>query len=230
MTKPAPPRPLFFPTPADFRRWLAEHHASESELWVGFHKRGSGRPSLTWPESVDDALCHGWIDGVRKSLDADRYMIRFTPRKQASHWSAVNIGRMGELLAAGRVTPAGREAFERRTEKRSGRYSYEQRHQATLEPTAEERFRAEPGAWEYFQAQPPWYRKTATWWVVDARRPQTRERRLAQLIACSAAGRPLPGLDRTKKGAAAAQADSTAVGAAAAGSPATSPRPQRTAT
>lgn len=163
---------------------------------MGFYKRGSGRPSITWPESVDEALCFGWIDGVRKSLGAESYTIRFTPRRPASHWSGVNLRRMEELVAAGRVAPAGLAAFARRTEKRTQRYSYEQRAEARLDPAAEERFRAETAAWEWFAAQAPWYRRTAVYWVASAKREETRQRRLDQLIACSAAGRPLPSLDR----------------------------------
>ena len=198
--------PLFFAAPEELRHWLERHHASARELWVGFHKRATGKPSLTWPQSVDEALCFGWIDGVRKSLGADSYTIRFTPRKPDSHWSAVNIRRMAELQRDGRVRPAGQAAFDRRSAARSARYSYEQRHEARLEPPAEARFRAAGDAWEHFQAQPPWYRRTATYWVASAKREETRERRLAQLIACSAAGKPLPGLDRGKPAGAAAPA------------------------
>jgi len=189
-------KPRFFAGPAAFRRWLARHHETKSELWVGFHKRATGKPSLTWPESVDEALCFGWIDGIRKRIDDESYTIRFTPRQPTSTWSAVNLRRMEELLAAQRVAPAGRAAYERRSAARSGIYSYEQRAAARFDATAERRFRAAKRAWAFFQAQAPWYRKTATYWVVSAKREATRERRLAQLIAASAAGRPIPPLEQ----------------------------------
>ena len=197
--EPRLPKPRFFATPADFRRWLEDHHGTASELWVGFHKRGSGKPSITWPESVDEALCFGWIDGIRRSVDATSYRIRFTPRRASSTWSAVNTRRMAELIAVGRARPAGIEAFERRSEAKSGIYSYEQRRSAELGETYELRFRADREAWSYFQEQPPWYRRTATWWVVSAKREETRARRLATLIDCSARGVPIPALERPGK-------------------------------
>jgi len=196
----SPIKPRFFATPADFRQWLEEHHANARELWVGFHKKGSGRPSITWPESVDEALCFGWIDGVRKSIDDESYVIRFTPRKATSTWSAVNIKRITELIGQGRVFPAGLEAFERRSEKKSGIYSYEQqRDSAKLDKAHEQQFRAQKAAWEYFQAQPPGYKKLVTWWVVSAKKEETRQRRLATLIEASAHERPIPGLERPGK-------------------------------
>ena len=194
-----PVEPHFFATPTEFRQWLEEHHTSARELWVGFHKKGSGRPSITWPESVDEALCFGWIDGVRKSIDDKSYVIRFTPRKVSSTWSAVNIKRITELIGQGRVFPAGLEAFERRSEKKSGIYSYEQRGLAKLDKAHEQQFRAQKAAWEYFQAQPPGYKKIVTWWVVSAKKEETRQRRLATLIEASAEGRPIPGLLRPGK-------------------------------
>ncbi len=188
MKDPAP-EPRFFATPADFRKWLETHHATDRELWVGFYKTGSGRPSITWPESVDEALCVGWIDGIRKRIDDESYKIRFTPRKASSTWSAVNIQRITELVDQGRVLPAGREAFEKRQKKKSGIYAYEQRKSARLDPAAEKQFRAHKAAWGYFQAQPPGYRKTLTWWVVSAKKEETRQKRLATLIEASAEGR-----------------------------------------
>jgi uncharacterized protein YdeI (YjbR/CyaY-like superfamily) len=188
--------PTFFATPAEFRAWLEEHHASESELLVGFHKKGSGKPSITWPESVDQALCFGWIDGVRRSLGAEAYTIRFTPRKARSTWSAVNVARMGELLDEGLVHPAGRAAFERRSDDRTAIYAYERRKTAQLPDSYERELRANPAAAEFFDAQPPWYRRTATHWVISAKREETRARRLAQLIEHSAAGRTIPPLSR----------------------------------
>jgi uncharacterized protein YdeI (YjbR/CyaY-like superfamily) len=182
-------KPTFFATPAEFRDWLERHHAEEGELLVGFYKTGSGRPSITWQESVDEALCFGWIDGVRRSLGDEAYTIRFTPRKARSTWSAVNVRRARELIEEGRMTPAGLAAFEARGDDRTAIYSYEQRRQATLDASQEHRFRAEPEAWEWFQARPPSYRRAAIHWVTSAKRPDTRERRLETLIADSAAGR-----------------------------------------
>jgi uncharacterized protein YdeI (YjbR/CyaY-like superfamily) len=186
--------PTFFATPADFRAWLERHHESDSELIVGFHKRGGGRPSITWPEAVDQALCFGWIDGVRRRIDDASYSIRFTPRKARSTWSAVNIRRMTELVEEGLVAPAGLAAFERRTDDRTAIYSHEQRKAAKLEPDQERRLRADERARAFFEAQPPSYRRAAIHWVTSAKKPETRERRLAQLIECSAAGRPVPPL------------------------------------
>jgi uncharacterized protein YdeI (YjbR/CyaY-like superfamily) len=183
-----PATPTFFDTPAAFRRWLRAHHRRAAELWVGFHKKGTGRPSLTWPESVDEALCFGWIDGLRRSIDAGTYMIRFTPRRPGSIWSAVNIRRAEALLAAGRMQVAGRRAFEIRVPHRSVRYSYE-RAPAAFAAADERRFRRQRAAWTFFQSCPPWYRRVATHWVVSAAREDTRQRRLDRLIEESAAGR-----------------------------------------
>jgi uncharacterized protein YdeI (YjbR/CyaY-like superfamily) len=188
--------PVFFESPAAFRAWLEEHHETAREVTIGYHKKASGKPSMTWSESVDEALCFGWIDGVRRRLDDSRYTIRFTPRRPRSVWSAANVRRVEELEAAGRLRPAGRAAFERRSDARSGVYSYEQRDVAIFEPEAERRFRSEPEAWAFFESQPPSYRRAATHWVATAKRPETRERRLATLIADSAAGRTVPPLTR----------------------------------
>ena len=147
--------PTFFATPDEFRAWLQEHHATESELLVGFHKKGSGRPSITWPQSVDQALCFGWIDGVRRRIDDAGYSIRFTPRKARSTWSAINVRRVGELTAQGLMHPAGIAAFERRSHDKTAIYSYEQRQAAELEPEQERRFKANKRAWAWFQAQAP---------------------------------------------------------------------------
>jgi uncharacterized protein YdeI (YjbR/CyaY-like superfamily) len=188
--------PTFFATPADFRAWLERHHADRRELLVGFYKKGSGRPSIAWQESVDEALCFGWIDGVRRSLGDDAYTIRFTPRQARSTWSAVNVRRAQELIEAGRMTPAGLAAFEARGDDRTAIYSYEQRRQAALDAEQERRFRAVPEAWEWFQARPPSYRRAAIHWVTSAKRPETRERRLRALIEDSAAGRLVKPLTR----------------------------------
>ena len=181
-------KPTFFQRPADFRAWLEAHHEDGGELLVGFHKKGSGRPSITWPESVREALCFGWIDGVRRGHDDDSYTIRFTPRRPRSIWSAVNVRTAEELIESGQMRPAGLAAFEARSEKRSGVYSYEQRKTAAFDPEQERSFRADAAAWEFFQAQPAGYRRTATWWVVSGKREETRARRLARLIEDSAAG------------------------------------------
>ena len=173
--------PTFFATPADFRAWI---------------ERGSGRPSITLPEAVDQALCFGWIDGVRRRIDYTSYSIRFTPRKARSTWSAVNITRMNELVEEGLVAPAGLAAFGRRTDDRTAIYSYEQRRAAKLEPDQERRLRADERAWAFLEAQPPSYRRAAIHWVTSAKKPETRERRLTQLIECSAAGRTVPPLTR----------------------------------
>ena len=183
-------KPTFFATPADFREWLARHHDSATELLVGFHKKGSGRPSMTWPESVDQALCFGWIDGVRKRIDDESYTIRFTPRKARSIWSAVNIRRANELKELGLMQPAGLRAFEQRSEERSARYSYENAP-AGLPAEFERKFRAQKNAWKYFSEQPPGYRRVAIYWVMSAKKEETRERRLAVLIDDSAHRRRL---------------------------------------
>ena len=189
-------QPTFFATPAEFRSWLERHHADRRELLAGFYKKSSGRPSISWPESVDEALCFGWIDGVRRSLGEEAYTIRFSPRQARSTWSAVNVRRARELIAEGRMTPAGLAAFEARGDDRTAIYSYEQRHAATLDAGQEQRFRAEAAAWEWFQARPPSYRRAAIHWVTSAKRPETRERRLQALIEDSAAGRPVGPLTR----------------------------------
>jgi uncharacterized protein YdeI (YjbR/CyaY-like superfamily) len=187
---------VFFATPDEWRQWLTQHHADRQELWVGLYKKGSGRPSITYPEAVDQALCFGWIDGIRKSIDADSYCNRFTPRRPGSTWSAVNIRRVRELTAQGLMRAAGLKAFEERKAERTGGYAFEQRDQARLEPAHEALLRANVAAWEFFQAQPPWYRKTATWWIVSAKQEATRLRRLTTLIECSAQGRTIPPLTR----------------------------------
>jgi uncharacterized protein YdeI (YjbR/CyaY-like superfamily) len=188
------PEPAFFARPALFRKWLEANHETRSELLVGFHKRDSGRESMSWPESVAEALCFGWIDGVRRRLDEDSYTIRFTPRKSSSIWSTVNTNKMRELIAEGRVHPAGMRAFERRSEEKSSVYAYENRHTAVLDAESEREFKRHKTAWKFFEACPPWYRRTATWRVISAKRPETRAKRLAELIACCAEGRAIPSL------------------------------------
>lgn len=187
----------YFPTPADFRAWLEENSGSHSEVFVKFYKKATGKPTMTWSESVDQALCFGWIDGVRTSGDAESYVIRFTPRRKASNWSAVNIRKVEELTAQGLMRPAGLAAFEIRSEARSGVYSYEQRHLAKLSPEQEARFRANREAWDWFNSQAPSYRTTAVHWVVSAKREETRAKRLATLIEDSASGLRIASQRRT---------------------------------
>lgn len=182
------PDATFFATPAEFRRWLRKHHASETELWVGFHKKDPGKPSLTWPESVGEALCFGWIDGIRKSLGATSYMIRFTPRTKSSRWSDVNRKRVKELIETGRMQPAGLRAYQARDPEKDAGYSYEQRKNAEFSAGQLAKFRANPRAWAHFEAEPPGYRRLFTWWVISAKREETRERRLEKLIAECARG------------------------------------------
>ena len=189
-------KPVFFPTPAAWRAWLEEHHAETDELWVGFYKKGSGKPSITWPESVDGALCFGWIDGVRKSLDEISYVIRFSPRRARSIWSTVNIKRVGELTKQELMHRAGLNAFERRTGERSEIYAYEQRKGAKLSSAYEKQFRANKQAWDFFRAQPPSYQRTASWWVISAKKEETRSKRLAQLIKDSEQRRSIRPLTR----------------------------------
>lgn len=190
-----PPQPLFFRTPAELRRWFARHHARERELFVGYWKVGSGQPSVSWPESVDEALCVGWIDGVRKRLDDERYVIRFTPRRPTSVWSAVNIARVQALEAAGRMSDAGRAAYAARRGNRSGIYSFEQRS-VELPPAYAKLLKAHRAAWQDFEARSPSYRKAVMWWIVSAKQEATRQRRLAQLIDLAARGLPIPALSR----------------------------------
>lgn len=183
--------PVFFTEAAAFRSWLETHADSATELLVGFHKVGSGRPSMSWPESVDEALCFGWIDGRRKRIDGTAYSIRFTPRKASSIWSAVNIAKMAQLRAAGRMRPEGERAFALRTEAKSGIYSHEQAQAAELTEHELRTFRRDATAWVYFEALPPGYRKTVLHWITTAKKPETRAARLAKLMASCAAGKRL---------------------------------------
>lgn len=187
---------MYFADPAAFRRWLKAHHARADEQWVGYHKRGTGVPSMTWPESVDEALCYGWIDGLRRSVDDARYRIRFTPRRPKSVWSTKNIARVKELIEEGRMRPAGLAAWKRREEDRSRRYSFEQ-GKVALPMEFLKLLKSDAKAWSFFSKQPPGYRKQATWWVISAKREETRKRRLATLIDDSAAGVRIAPLRRT---------------------------------
>lgn len=178
-------KPAFFRSPADLRKWFVKNHAAKPELWVGFYKKNSGRPSITWPESVDQALCFGWIDGIRKGVDEISYKIRFTPRRKGSVWSAINIKRVEALTKEKRMRPAGLKAFAARLENKSGIYSYEQRPVELPKPYAD-KFKKNKAAWNFFQAQPPGYRKLMAWWIVCAKKEETRLKRLEKLIAESA--------------------------------------------
>jgi len=190
--------PAFFSSPALLRRWFERHHAERTELLIGFYKKGSGRPSVTYSEALDEALCVGWIDGVRRSLDSDSYTIRFTPRKPFSYWSAINRRRAAALEAAGRMGPAGLAAFERRDLTAPRKYSFENKP-TRLAPSLEKRFRANARAWAFFAAQPPGYRRTAIFYVMSAIQDETKARRLAKLIDDSDAHRRLGILARPSK-------------------------------
>jgi uncharacterized protein YdeI (YjbR/CyaY-like superfamily) len=181
-------RPLFFAKAEDFRAWLANNSETTAELTVGFYKVASGRPSLTWPESVDEALCVGWIDSVRKRIDDHAYQIRFTPRRKGSIWSSVNIARAKVLIAEGRMRPGGLRAYNRRTERKSSVYSYERESSLSLTPDELKAFKKLRAAWAYFEKATPSYRKTMVHWVVSAKQQATRARRLARLIESCAAG------------------------------------------
>jgi uncharacterized protein YdeI (YjbR/CyaY-like superfamily) len=194
-----PPKPTFFPTPVDFRAWLETHHDKLSEQLVGFHKKDSGKPSVTWPESVQVALCFGWIDGVRKNLDETSYTIRFTPRKPTSTWSSININLVRKLTKQGLMHPAGLKAFAARSEKKSGIYAYEQRKPARFTRDQEKQFRANKSAWEFFRSQAPWYQRVCTYRVITAKKEETRLKRLSELIAHSRNQRRMPQLISTKK-------------------------------
>ena len=180
-------KPAFFDSARDFRRWLEENHASVEELWVGFWKAKSGRGGLTYEEAVEEALCFGWIDGLVKRFDEHAYVQRFTPRRAGSIWSAINIGKVERLRKAGRMAAPGIAAYESRDPARTNRYSFENRH-VVLDAAFEKRFRAKAKAWKFFEAQPPGYRRLAAFWVMKAKREDTRERRFAQLVADSARG------------------------------------------
>jgi uncharacterized protein YdeI (YjbR/CyaY-like superfamily) len=188
-------RPRFFVTPEKLRAWFEQHHATSEELLLGYHKVGTGKRSVTWAESVDEALCFGWIDGVRRSIDDGRYTIRFTPRRARSVWSRKNLARYAELEAEGRVHASGRRTFDARDEELTGQYSFEQ-DKAEFTREQARTFRANRKAWAFFQSQPPSYRTPATWWVVSAKKEETRARRLATLIDDSARGERIKPLRR----------------------------------
>ena len=183
--------PHFFITPAEFRKWLDKNHDKESELLVGFYKTNTGRPTITWPQSVDQALCYGWIDGVRKSRDEESYTIRFTPRKPTSIWSAINIDKIETLLKEGLVKPAGIAAYKKRTESKSRVYSHERTEDAVLPAEMEKEFKANAPAWEFFMKQAPSYRKMVLHLIVSAKQEKTRRSRFEKLLTASAEGKRL---------------------------------------
>jgi uncharacterized protein YdeI (YjbR/CyaY-like superfamily) len=193
-------KPEFFVNPSEFRAWLARHHDKSEELWVGLYKKNSKKPSITWPEAVDAALCFGWIDGVRKGIDEISYANRFTPRKPRSTWSAINIKKVKELTKLGLMHEAGLEAFQARTKDKSGIYSYEQRSNLKLDPPYDKKLRTDKKAYEFFRTQAPWYQRTSIFWVMSAKKEETRQRRLATLIACSRDGKPIKPLTRPDRG------------------------------
>ena len=187
-------KPHFFESPQAFYDWLEQHHESEDEVYVGYWKKHTGKPTLTWSEAVDQALCFGWIDGRVNRIDDERHMQRFTPRRQGSNWSKVNVEKVAKLTEAGRMRPAGLAAFQQRDRDKVGVYSFE--NEARLAPEYDALLRANETAAEYFESRPPWYRRTAIHLVMSAKREETRLRRLKRLIEDSAAGRDLKELRR----------------------------------
>lgn len=188
--------PTFFASRSRFRAWLAEHHRTAKEIWVGIYKKGSGKPGMTYREAVDQALCFGWIDGIGKSMGDASYRVRFTPRRPGSIWSSVNAKRVGDLTSLRLMRPAGLRAFEQRLRERSGVYSHEQEQGIELDAAHARRFQARKKAWAFFQDQAPSYRKAAIWWVISAKKEETKERRLARLIDDSEQGRTIAPLTR----------------------------------
>jgi uncharacterized protein YdeI (YjbR/CyaY-like superfamily) len=191
-------KPVFFKSQSEFHKWLKKNSKKESELFVGFYKVGSGKQSISYKEAVDEALCFGWIDGIRNSIDNKSYMNRFTPRKPRSNWSNVNIQRVKELIKSGKMQPEGLQAFEKRDEKRSGVYSFERKN-PQLGKEFEKKFKANKKAWEFFNSKAPWYKRTSTHWVISAKKEETRLKRLETLINDSEKGRNISLLIKTKK-------------------------------
>jgi uncharacterized protein YdeI (YjbR/CyaY-like superfamily) len=190
-------KPRFFASQSAFRKWLEQHHAETRELWVGFCRKESGKGGITYPQALDEALCFGWIDGLRKAVDDSSYMVRFTPRKPDSIWSAVNVRHVERLIESGQMQKPGLIAFKTRDLEKSQLYSYE-RYNCKLEAAHEKQFKANANAWKFFRAQAPWYRRTTTWWVISAKREETRLKRLATLIADSEKGRRIGLVDYPK--------------------------------
>ena len=185
---PKPRGVVFFASPDELREWFDAYHETADELWVGYHRKATGRPTVSWPQAVDEALCVGWIDGVRYRLDEERHAQRFTPRRKGSIWSVINTKRAQELIAEGRMRPAGLKAFEARSPEKTALYSYE-REAAAFTTEQQARFEADEAAWRFFQAQAPSYRRSITHWVSSAKRDETRERRFEKLLEDSRAGR-----------------------------------------
>jgi len=193
-----PLKPKFFATPDKFRTWLDKNHHKQAELWVGYHKKATGKPSITWPESVDQALCYGWIDGLRKSLDDSSYMIRFTPRKPDSHWSKVNVNKVKELQKRGLMLPAGLTAFKKMSKNNSGLASFEQEN-IKMPAKYLAAIKKNKKAWTYFMNEAPSYRKQVTWWIISAKQESTRIKRLQSLIEDSEGNQRVKPLRWTKK-------------------------------
>ena len=190
--------PLFFPTQSHLRKWFEKNHNKAEELWVGYYKKSSGKLSITWQESVDEALCFGWIDSIRKSIDDESYTNRFTPRREGSTWSAVNTKRIKELIKLGLVKPSGLEVFNKRDKKKTNHYSFEQK-EAKFPKEFEKKIKANKRAWNYFQKLPPYAKRLSTWWVISAKREETKIKRLEVLIRCSEEERKIPPLIVSKK-------------------------------
>jgi uncharacterized protein YdeI (YjbR/CyaY-like superfamily) len=188
---------IFFPTQKDLRKWFEKNHKKEKELWAGFYKVSSGKPSITWSQSVDEAICFGWIDGIRKSVDEESYCIRFTPRNPKSNWSAINIKKAKALIEFGQIKPEGLRLFNLRNEEKSKVYSYENAA-VEFEKSFEKKFKANKNAWKYFQSAPPSYRKVTTRWVMSAKQEATRLKRLNELIIDSAAGKKIKAMNYGK--------------------------------
>jgi uncharacterized protein YdeI (YjbR/CyaY-like superfamily) len=195
MTKQSPAE---FLSPGSFRSWLAQHHAKTPELIVRIYRNHAADKGITYGQALDEALCFGWIDGVRRSFDKESFTTRFSPRRPRSIWSQVNVTHAQRLIKEGRMAKPGLVAFQARDQKRTGVYSFEKRP-SELSPAHVRKFRAEKRAWEFFQGQAPWYRRTSAYWVISAKREETREKRLGILIACSARGEPIPALARSRK-------------------------------
>lgn len=195
-------KPIFFASPAQLRAWLQKHHATAKELEVGFYKKHTGRPSLTWQQLVDEVLCFGWIDGVRHGIDGESFRQRVTPRKPTSNWSLINVNRVKALKKEGRMTPAGLKAFALRKKHKTGVYSFEQGKAAVLPPKMRKALKANAAAWAFFTGQAPWYQRVATFWVLSAKQEATRVRRFGVLVQSSEKQRRVPPLVPTKVGSA----------------------------
>jgi len=187
-------RPVFFRTPDEFSAWLAKNGKTSQDLIVGFWKVGSGKTSITWPQAIVEAIAHGWIDGIRNSIDTHSYTVRFTPRRPASNWSLINVRTAERLIKEGRIAPAGLAAFNLRRPEKTGVYSSEQRANPKLTPAQMKTLKSDTKAWNYYAATAPYYQKTSRWWIVSAKKPETRARRLQLLIDSSRAGQPVPPL------------------------------------